>query len=257
MAGDWLKMESSTPEKAEVMAITARLGWEDTDLTVGKLFRLWRWFDQQTVDGNARSVTSALLDRVIGVTGFCAAVAEVGWLDITESGISLPKFDRHNGTTAKSRALTSKRVQKHKGNADGNGVGNAKGNGVCVTSALTAALPREEKRREEEKTKESRANAPRSADRFDDFWDAYPSKKGRKPAADKWRQKRLDIKADEIISDVKRRRLVDRSWIDGYVPNPATYLQQERWTDEINPARKTDDDSDSAPDQDDFMRGFI
>jgi hypothetical protein len=139
MAGDWIKMECCTPEKSEVLALTVKMGWEDTDLTVGKLFRLWRWFDQQTEEGNARGVTAALLDRIVGVSGFCQSLSEVGWLTITDDGISLPNFDLHNGHTAKSRSQTAKRVAKHKGNA--------KGNAVTVTSALA----REEKRREEDK----------------------------------------------------------------------------------------------------------
>lgn len=141
MAGEWLKMEACTPEKSEVLAITARMGWEDADLTVGKLFRIWRWFDQHTTDGNAAGVNTALLDRIIGVTGFCDSMQSVGWLCISDAGISLPNFDRHNGNTAKNRALTAKRVAKHKGNA----VGNARGNARNVSEAL----PREEKRREE------------------------------------------------------------------------------------------------------------
>lgn len=137
MAGDWIKMECCTPEKSEVLAMTAILGWDEPDLTVGKLFRLWRWFDQQTLDGNARGVTSALLDRVIGVSGFCAAMAEVGWLVINDDGISLPNFNRHNGSTAKNRAVTAKRVAAHRSNAGSN------------AAIVTAPLAREEKRREE------------------------------------------------------------------------------------------------------------
>lgn len=127
-------MECATPDKPEVLAITAAMGWDDPDLTVGKLFRLWRWFDQHTTDGNAVRVTSALLDRVAGVTGFVQAVANEGWLTITPEGISLSNFDRHNGETAKQRALTAKRVADHKANAKGNGDGNA--------DTVTTALPR-------------------------------------------------------------------------------------------------------------------
>lgn len=141
MAGEWLKLEACTPEKSEVLAITARMGWDDADLTVGKLFRIWRWFDQQTTDGNAWGVTTALLDRIVGVSGFCEAVHSVGWLCINETGISLPNFERHNGNTAKSRALTAKRVANHKANAKGNAQGNA--------DTVSSALPREEKKREE------------------------------------------------------------------------------------------------------------
>jgi hypothetical protein len=141
VAGEWLKFECSLPEKAETLAITAAMGWDDPDLTVGKLMRLFRWFDQQTLDGNAAGVTPALLDRVIGVSGFVHAVAEAGWIVISDTGISLRNFDRHNGETAKSRALTAKRVANHRFKASGNGEGNA--------ASVTPALAREEKRREE------------------------------------------------------------------------------------------------------------
>ena len=137
MAGDWIKMEVCTPEKPEVLAITVRMGWDDADKTIGVLFRVWRWFDQHTEDGNAESVTSALLDRIIGVTGFCEAMVSVGWLIIKSDGLSLPNFDRHNGKTAKSRAQGAKRAAAFKSNAKSNG------------GSVTSALPREEKRREE------------------------------------------------------------------------------------------------------------
>lgn len=140
MAGEWLKLEANTPEKPEVFAITVAMGWEDPDLAVGKLFKVWRWFDQQTVDGNAPNVTLGLLDRVSGVSGFAQAMCNAGWLVQACGGLSLPNFDRHNGKTAKDRALTAKRVAKHKSNAIGN------------DASVTSALPREEKSREELKT---------------------------------------------------------------------------------------------------------
>ena len=114
MAGDWLKMEASTPDKPEVLAITASMGWDDPDLTVGKLFRVWRWFDQQTTNGNAFGVTATLLDRIVGVSGFANAMQKVGWLVVSDSGLELPNFDKHNGATAKSRSETAKRVANHR-----------------------------------------------------------------------------------------------------------------------------------------------
>lgn len=140
MAGDWLKFEINTPEKREVLAMTVELGYDDPDLTVGKLLRVWRWFDQHTVDGNAMNVTPALFDRLIGVTGITNSMAKVGWLVVNEHGLTLPNFERHNGKTAKARVLTAVRVAKHKDKE--------KSNAPIVSSAL----PREEKRREDIKT---------------------------------------------------------------------------------------------------------
>lgn len=145
-------MEASTPDKAEVLAITATMGWDDVDITVGKLFRVWRWFDQQTVNGNAPGVTSALLDRVAGVSGFAEAMQKVGWLTIKSSGITLPNFDRHNGKTAKARALTARRVNDFK-------KGTAESNAKVTQSALPVPLPREEKRREEVESKSKDSSA--------------------------------------------------------------------------------------------------
>ena len=139
MAGEWIKFEASTPDKREVFAITTSLGWDDPDRTVGKLLKVWRWFDQQTIDGNAPGVTLALLDQIIGVTGFAQSMCEVGWFKVTDCGVMLPNFERHNGKTAKDRALTAKRVAKHKSNAASNDNGNAEN--------VSGALPREEKRR--------------------------------------------------------------------------------------------------------------
>lgn len=144
MAGDWLKMECCLPEKPEVFQIAGILGI-DPDEVLGKLFKVWRWFDAHTEDGNAPSVTYALVDRISGRIGFGEAMAFAGWLEQDGSTLRLPNFDRHNGKTAKERGLTAKRVAKSK--AKSNGGGNAKGNAPTVTEPL----PREEKRREEKK----------------------------------------------------------------------------------------------------------
>jgi hypothetical protein len=131
MAGDWIKVDITTPDKPEVHLIAEHLGI-DPDAVTGKLIRIWCWADQQTVDGNARSVTKTLLDRVSGVTGFSEMLVQVGWLEESTSGFCFPNFDRHNGQTAKNRALTGKRVQKSRNAA-----------------SVTKTLPEIEKRREE------------------------------------------------------------------------------------------------------------
>jgi len=181
MAGEWLKLEASTPEKQEVFSITVAMGWSDPDLTVGKLFKVWRWFDQQTIDGNAPRVTLSLLDHIVGVSGFAQAMCDAGWLACGEAGVSLPNFDRHNGKTAKERALTAKRVAKHKSNGGANDNGNGAG--------VSGALPREEKKREEkeDKPKTTGAAAPgvvieRRQANLDAIEDILPTEPAAKPA---------------------------------------------------------------------------
>lgn len=71
------------------------------------------------------------------------------------------------------------------------------------------------------------------ADRFPDFWKVYPKKRKRKQALEIWKRKRLDRSADELIADVEKRKTADRRWLDGFAPDPTTYLNGERWTDEL------------------------
>jgi hypothetical protein len=153
MSIGWIKVMTDLPEKPEVWEMAGILQIE-SDAIVGKLIKVWRWFDAHTVDGNARGVTCALVDSITGVTGFGEAMSLVGWLTQDGSFLKLPHFDRHNGKTAKNRALTAIRVASHK--AKGNDEGNA--------ASVTSALPREEKRREE-KEQEAAARRPSISER--------------------------------------------------------------------------------------------
>jgi 5-methylcytosine-specific restriction endonuclease McrA len=113
MAGDWMKIELELPDKPEIHSMAGILNI-DSDAVVGKLIRIWQWFDKHTVDGNAKSVTPALLDRITSCQGFALAMKNSGWLIELDDGLQLPHFDKHNGATAKSRAETSRRVNKHR-----------------------------------------------------------------------------------------------------------------------------------------------
>ena len=138
MAGDWIKLQKDTPDKPEVLAIAARLQI-DQDAVVGKLIRIWSWFDTHTIDGNASCVTFALLDRLSAVTGFAEQMALVGWLEQSGHDLKLTNFGYHNGETAKTRALGKNRTDKARSNANSNAISNA--------PSVTKSLP--EKRREE------------------------------------------------------------------------------------------------------------
>lgn len=128
MAIPWIKFEVTTSDKMEV-GLIADILKIDPDAVVGKLLRVWAWFDENTIDGNASvtqnalqeryrcnasSVAKALLDRRVGVPGFCDAMIQVGWMVELDGTIALPNFERHNGESAKKRAEGGKRVEKHR-----------------------------------------------------------------------------------------------------------------------------------------------
>jgi len=68
---------------------------------------------------------------------------------------------------------------------------------------------------------------------FDLFWKVYPKKRKKKTSHEIWKRKKLDPVVDLLIADVKNRIENDSRWTSGYVPDPTTYLNQERWDDEL------------------------
>jgi hypothetical protein len=113
MAGDWIKYDVTLPEKPEVWRIAEKTGL-DTDAVIGKLLRIWAWFDAHTEDGTCNDVSVTQLDGIARHPEFSTAMVDVGWMVIHRRGnrISIPKFDTHNGKSAKKRALTNARVKR-------------------------------------------------------------------------------------------------------------------------------------------------
>lgn len=68
--------------------------------------------------------------------------------------------------------------------------------------------------------------------RFEEFWKIYPCKKARKKCEQIWKRRKLAEIADEIISGVVILKENDDQWLRGFIPNPTTFLNQDRWNDE-------------------------
>ncbi len=72
-------------------------------------------------------------------------------------------------------------------------------------------------------------------DGFARFWKTWPDssrKVGKKSCLDKWKRKKLEDRADEIIQHVEAMKGT-RAWREGFDPSPQTYLAQERWADGV------------------------
>jgi hypothetical protein len=69
--------------------------------------------------------------------------------------------------------------------------------------------------------------------RFAEWWDVYPKKVEKKKCLAKWKSRGLDKLADMLIADVKKRRK-SKKWQNGFIPNPLTYINGDRWEDELD-----------------------
>lgn len=72
---------------------------------------------------------------------------------------------------------------------------------------------------------------------FDKFWQAYPRKVSKKEAQKSWKKINPSLELFEKILKALEMVKQTEQWKKDngkYVPYPATWLNQERWTDEIN-----------------------
>jgi hypothetical protein len=114
MAGDWIQIRNNLDDDPRVLRLQAILGIQDIDLLIGKLRRLWKYADRHTTDGLITFATAEMIDQVTGLRDFSNALVTVGWLRFTKQGAQIPRFDEHNGSSAKSRALAARRQAAYK-----------------------------------------------------------------------------------------------------------------------------------------------
>jgi hypothetical protein len=228
MALQWIKVTKELPEKPEVWMIAEYLGIEP-DAVVGKLIRVFSWFDDHSEDGSAPTSAIPLLNRIASNAKFVEAMKISGWIFENEEEISgkffknsqkifLKNFERHNGGTAKSRALTASRQEKMR---------NAK-----VTPNASPEKRREEKRRKKE-----------YSENFLEFWDLFSSDFGAKGSkAEAWAEFQK-LKPDAaLLTEMKSAVIAQKSWkarqrengeFSENFKHVCRWLKGQRWEDEV------------------------
>ena len=130
----------------------------------------------------------------------------------------------------RERELTAARVSKFKakkrlGNAQGNAVSNAPGNAQVTLPPVPVPVPN--KKQEPPIVPQGGLNG------FDEFWTIYPKKIGKGAARKAW--VKLHPPLEAVLSSLKQQRKCEQ-WTRNrgqFIPNPSTWLNQERWTDEV------------------------
>jgi hypothetical protein len=108
MAGDWIKMRVDLATSPKVVRIASALR-ADRLRVIGGLHAVWCLFDVHSVDGIMSGYTPEAMDELVGFPGLSAAMASVGWLEIDAESLKTPRFDEHNGQSAKRRAMETER----------------------------------------------------------------------------------------------------------------------------------------------------
>ena len=109
MAGDWIKMRGNLWDDPRVAKIVDMTDSSEAAV-IGALYWLWATADQHTEDGIMPGLTLRSIDRKTGVKGFAEALCAIDWLVDHPEGVRIVDFEKHNGSSAKKRCQTAKRV---------------------------------------------------------------------------------------------------------------------------------------------------
>src|SRR5574343_1828009 len=93
MAGDYIPMQIDLHKRLEVAKIATKCRCSRYEV-VGMLLKFWGWVSTETVDG----VVDVSVDGVVEVVSlpkhFILALRDVGWLEIGDTTVTVPKFER-------------------------------------------------------------------------------------------------------------------------------------------------------------------
>jgi hypothetical protein len=184
MAGDWIKMRIDLQTHPKVFRMVSALK-ADRLRIIGGLHVAWSIFDTHSSDGVLVGYTVDAMDAVVGWPGFIQAMIDVEWASVNDDGsLVMPRFDEHNGASAKRRANDSERKRNERKKPVRN----------LSASDADSLRTREEKRREEKKEQDQKqgAGAPAKSAKFDPLT-AKPANVSDKAWAD-WCQHRKEIR---------------------------------------------------------------
>ena len=266
MAGEWIKMRGGLRRNPKVIAMARYLQdkrafmdwWSDpvhqtcsnsvteivtfsnvTRVTVAALLDVWSSLnDAIDEEFSAKCMLISDLDDIAEIPCFGDAMESVGWVqEIEDGGLQFPNFQEHN-VIAKDRQApltNAERQQKHR----------EKKKADCTEKAIVTKSNDSngtlEKRRVEKNIKEiqcassdARIDSKVVSDQFEEFWEAFDDKRGKKPALLRFK-KVLKSGADfQAILAGAKRYAISRNQPDP--PNPKMaegWLNDERWNDEI------------------------
>lgn len=220
MAGEWMKMRTNLWDDPRVSKM-CDLTDQPVGMIIGGLYWLWATADEHSDDGFLNGLSVTAIDRKTGIKGFGAAIVAVGWLEEGPTGVSLVRFDEHNGATAKARAMTAKRVAKHRSHSEelpddffGNGDDNA--------GSVTGALAREDKSIDKKKGNSKKTTTVKPVG------EKSESATGTRLPAD-WKPSPADIEYCKTTRPDLRPSLVATNFYEYWTAKPGKDGRKTRW----------------------------
>jgi hypothetical protein len=151
-------------------------------------------------------------------------------IETVDGGWQLLNYTRYRGklTQEKIREQTRYRVRKHREKQCNANVTHQPD--VTAGNAQSDPDPDPDPESEKRKSAHTRVVYPKD---FLTFWKLYPKRVGKKAAFSAWKKATDRPPIDKLLRVIGQQQQ-SIGWRNGYIPNPATWLNEGRWDDETN-----------------------
>ena len=158
-----------------------------------------------------------------------AALVDAGLFERHDDHFAVHDYLQHQRSAEQVKQLKAARREagKRGGMAKANGLASARG----VASDLLKQTPSKAVPDTEADTDRKTSSSTSSADEaFADFWSTYPRKTAKRKAESAWRSALKRADAQTILAGLRRFQFSSEVQ---FQPHPATWLNQDRWADQL------------------------
>ena len=247
----WLPIDQAIRDHHKILDAADALDTTPAHVT-GCLVLLWLWALDNAPDGNLSGITAGTIARAAQWTEdkdqLIEVLTSVRLLDKTPEGLVIHDWMDRAGNLIDRRRADAERKRRERAvkkelEASG-GTSDASPQDIRTQSRLHQDQTKQYQNTVD-KTVETPPEPPQADgeeaaslqdQRFDQFWQAYPKKVGKADARKAWKRAKVTSEIFERILTAIEAAKASEQWQrenGRYIPNPATWINQGRWDDEI------------------------
>lgn len=254
----WIQVHQQLKDHRKLLAAADELEIEPAHM-LGLLISFWLWALDNAPTGSLEGINNRMIARAAQWSGdpdsFVAAMAHASLLDEKNPGeMEIHDWYEYAGKLIDQREAEKRRSRRRRAAA-----------GAAATSddqRTTDGQPTDDQKKTVGRVDQTipdqtipKKSTPDKGDipptppadpkpdaqerRFAEFWAEYPKKVGKKAALTSWKRLKPDAELFERIMQAVIIAKRSEQWSrEGgrFIPNPATWINQGRWDDELQPA---------------------
>lgn len=246
----WIQVHQTLKDHRKIYAAADALDVEPAH-ALGLIVSFWLWALDNAPSGSLDGISNRMIARAAQWTGsadeFVEALKNADLLDETaDGGLELHDWQEYTGSLIEKRESEKIRSRNRRAAAKEKAAGVAE-----TTSGQTTDAPQTNQQKTDGRVEYSRVEYSRvdniggnnpplppdvQTERFAAFWKLYPKKQGKGAAEKAWKKIKPTAELfDRIMAAVGTAKLSEQWQRENgrYIPNPATWLNEGRWDDEL------------------------